>query len=87
MKKFRLVIFIFLGIAILNGFLWYQLSLGFFDFSTRLFFALIFNQIFLVMAIIVSYFHLQIENLKAEIESLKLVMSLYKKNEKNKNKK
>ena len=39
------------------------------------------------MAIIVSYFHLQIENLKAEIESLKLVMSLYKKNEKNKNKK
>ena len=77
--KVKPLIYTALGIALLNSYLWYQLSTGFFDNATRYFLFIIFNQIFFLIALVVIYFYSQLQNVTRELEQLKYIISRIKK--------
>lgn len=76
--KIKSLIYITAFILLLNSFLWYQLSLGFFNKQTIWFLFIIFNQIYLMMGGLFIYSYAKDQSLEDEIEELKYIISRIK---------
>ena len=76
--KIKSLIFITVFILLLNSFLWYQLSLGFFNKQTIWFLFIIFNQIYLMIGALFIYSFARDKSLEDEIKELKYIISRIK---------
>ena len=63
------------GVLILNSFLWYQLSLGFFDRPTIWFLFIIFNQIYLAFGLLFVYTFAKMRVVEDELKEIKYIIS------------
>ena len=76
--KLKSLIYVTSFILLINSFLWYQLSLGFFDKQTIWFLFLIFNQLYMSIGGLFIYSFAKDKSLEDEIEELKYIISRIK---------
>lgn len=64
--KLKTLFWITLGVVLLNSIMWYMLSSPFFNYETRLFLFIMFNEVYMLIASLYIYFSSEIIRLKDE---------------------
>lgn len=77
--KFKFLIWTTLAIILLNSYMWYEFSVGFFTTQTRLFLFILFNQIYFAFAGVVLYLIIKLEAIRSDMNQLEYIIRRLKK--------